>query len=320
MDNNYVVKVLYAYTLEAYHHSKKSIIVFFGGLGFVWSAINVLISQDWSVYVFAFIFGIGILYALWKFVYWFIRVIIGRMTVSLYGKHNITLIRNGYDDNMDYLLHNIQPNDLNEFAFVMGIDKTGKLSISSQGGVVKSVMDYLTKNYKENPIVLAQKQIDVFMEKKENVDNNGQLAYGTCVEVHLNLNPIIAKESGESIPCNLILVANSRKLFPDSDKDNIMTDDGQSNIIVPKVFEYLYERNVYKGVLFGVLGTNGMGQTYQVVFSQIINQYARICFMKKPFLLKNLYISIRDEDYSNSKITLSSLEKYVRECAEYYSI
>jgi len=118
----------------------------------------------------------------------------------------------------------------------------------------------------------------------------------------------------------LILIANSRKETPfDKNLEERMMDDNKSNIIVPKVFDYLLKANKYTGAMIGVMGTNGMGQSYQVVFSQIINQFARICYKDRRCPLLHLYISIREEDYNRSHMTLSHLERYVRQCADYYS-
>jgi hypothetical protein len=70
--------------------------------------------------------------------------------------------------------------------------------------------------------------------------------------------------------------------------------------------------------MLGVMGTNGMRQAYQVIFSQIINQYARICYKDDLNPLLHLYISIREKDYSK-RMTLSQLERFVRQCARYYT-
>ena len=95
--------------------------------------------------------------------------------------------------------------------------------------------------------------------------------------------------------------------------------DNKSNIIIPKVFDYLLHTNRFSGAMIGVMGTNGMRQTYQVIFSQTINQYARICYKDKQNPLTHLLISIRESDYSKWGMSLSQLGNYVRTCAKYYS-
>ena len=106
----------------------------------------------------------------------------------------------------------------------------------------------------------------------------------------------------------------------DKDKSEALKDDNMSNIIIPKVFDYLQESNKFSGAMIGVMGTNGMRQPYQVIFSQTINLFARICYKDKQSPLSKLYISIREMDYVNWNMTLSQLGDYVRQCAHYYTL
>jgi len=244
------------------------------------------------------------------------------MTVSLFKKREVTLLRNDFQENMHYLLHNLSQEDLDKFAFVMGIDRTGDLSISSESGVVHWVLKYLNDNYRcgqESPLEYIQKELNKYLDNHPHVEDINKLAYGTCVEVNLDLQPIGASTDMKDISCNLVLIANSRKEVPyEKNLEERMNDDDMSNIIVPMVFDYLLSTNWYSGAMIGVMGTNGMRQAYQVIFSQIINQYARICYKDDLNPLVQLYISIREKDYSKH-MTLSQLEKYVRQCASYYT-
>lgn len=324
------MKTILTYAVEAFHHSKKAILTFWAALAAIWGVFNSLLSQETGWNVLAIISIIGILYAIWKYSVWFYHIVKGRMTVPFFGKRKTTLLRNDYQENMDYLLHQLSSQKLDKFAFVMGIDMTGDLSISSEGGVVYSVLKYLNENYmcvdEKNtsepvkPIDYIQKSLNEHVAKCQAEDPSYKLNYGVCVEVSLNLRPINATDTDSAIPCNLILTANSRKEVPnDKNMEERMLDDNQSNIIVPNVFDYLMKTSWYEGVMIGVMGTNGMRQSYQVIFSQIINQFARVCYKDSRSPLESLYISIREKDYNNSHMSLSNLERYVRQCAEYYS-
>lgn len=316
------MKTKFLYAIEAYHHSKKSVLSLIAGLGFVWGIFNNLLSMEIALCVLSVLSVIVLLFTLYKYTSWYLHVYNGRMMVPIFGKRKVTLLRDDFQSNMASLLCNSTCQEMRKFAFVMGIDRTGNLSISSEGGVVYSVLKHLNDNYvcgQEEPITFIQKELDKYLENYAHVDELNKLAYGTCVEVNLELT-LKDKEKADIVPCNLILIANSRKEVPnDKNREERMLDDDKSNIIVPKVFDYLLSTNRYTGVMIGVMGTNGMGQSYQVVFSQIINQFARICFDRRPCSLVNLFISIREQDYNRSHMTLSNLEKYVRECAEYYS-
>ena len=310
------------YAKEAWHHSKKSILAFTGVLVGVWGVINSLLNQEIGWQVLSVFFVVGLLYAICIFLYWFARIRKGRMSVSLFKKREVTLLRNDYQENMHYLLCNLSHEDLDKFAFVMGIDRTGNLSISSESGVVHWVLKYLNDNYRcgqELPIDYIQKELNKYIDNHPQVEETNKLAYGTCVEVNLDLLPIGGSSDMKGIPCNLVLIANSRKEVPnEKNLEERMSDDDMSNIIVPKVFDYLLSTNWYTGTMIGVMGTNGMRQAYQVIFSQTINQYARICYKDDLNPLVRLYISIREKDY-RKRMTLSQLEKYVRQCACYYT-
>ena len=310
------------YAKEAWHHSKKNILAFTGALVGIWGVINSLLNQEIGWQVLSVFFVVGLLYAICIFLYWFARIRKGRMSVSLFKKREVTLLRNDYQENMHYLLCNLSHEDLDKFAFVMGIDRTGNLSISSESGVVHWVLKYLNDNYRcgqELPIDYIQKELNKYIDNHPQVEETNKLAYGTCVEVNLDLLPIGGSSDMKGIPCNLVLIANSRKEVPnEKNLEERMSDDDMSNIIVPKVFDYLLSTNWYTGTMIGVMGTNGMRQAYQVIFSQTINQYARICYKDDLNPLVRLYISIREKDY-RKRMTLSQLEKYVRQCACYYT-
>lgn len=315
------MKTILSYAVEAYHHSKRPVLSLIAGLAFVWGIFNNLLSQEIAFMVLSVLAVIVLIYALIKYSLWLRHVIKGRMTVPMLGKRQTTLLRNDYQANMDLLLHNLPIQTLEKFVFIMGIDRTGDLGISSEGGVVFSVLHYLNKYYKcgqDEPMTYIQNEIDKYLACHESADELNKLSYGTCVPVKLHLQPL--NDNTEIIPCNLILIANSRKESPnEKDLEERMIDDNKSNIIVPKVFDYFLKANKYTGAMIGVMGTNGMGQSYQVVFSQIINQFARICYKDRNCPLQHLFISIREADYSRSHMTLSHLEKYVRQCAQYYS-
>ena len=316
------MKTTFLYAIEAYHHSRKPVLSLIAGLGFVWGIFNNLLSQEIALYILSELSVIVLLYALYKFVSWFRHIIKGRMMVPLFGERKVTLLRNDFQANMNTLFQNLTKQELDKFAFVMGIDRTGNLSISSEGGVVYSVLNYLNDKYvhdQKQPLIYIQSQLNEYLNTHPHADKINKIDYGTCIEVNLELKPK-DYEVADVIPCNLIFIANSRKKVPNEKKlEENMLDDDMSNIMVPNVFDYLYSTKWYTSAMIGVMGTNGMGQKYQIVFSQIINQFARICFNDESCPLKDLFISIREQDYNRSHITLSHLEKYVRECAEYYS-
>jgi len=312
---------VYVYIKEAYHQSKKPILTFIGGLAAIWGVINTLLGQIEGRYIFAVMALMGVFYAIYKYSYWFWRIKKGRMSVTLLKKRNVTLLRDGYPENMEKLLLELSHEELQNFVFVMGIDRTGNLDISTKQGVVSAVLKHLDKFYRigeKLPSAVAQQQLDDNLPNNHPVDEVNKLKYGDCVEIHLQLSPI-HDPSVQSIPCNLLFIANSRKEDPnDKEKGENITGDGEASIIVPKVFEYFRKTTKYKGAMIGVMGTNGMRQPYQVMFSQTINQYALLCIKDEQNPLVRLFISIREEDYMSWHMSLSQLGEYVRFCVKYY--
>lgn len=312
---------IYVYAKEAYHQSKKKVLAFIGALTAIWGVFNSLISQEWGWKILTAFAVVGVLYAIFIYLKWLYRIIKGRMSNVLFKTRKVTLLRNGYPENMDIILSELSKPDLENFAFVMGIDRSGLLDISTKGGVIYAVLKYLDGNYlcgDVPPSQITQQQLNNYLTNHNLKDG---LAYGTCVEINMNLS--LLENTGETtkvIPCNLVLVANSRKVsYTDQKFAETVDDDNKSNIIIPKVFDYLLHTNRFSGAMIGVMGTNGMRQTYQVIFSQTINQYARICYKDRQNPLKHLLISIRESDYSKWGMSLSQLGNYVRTCARYYS-
>lgn len=312
---------VYVYIKEAYHQSKKPILTFIGGLAAIWGYFNFFFDKRIGWYVLSVMAIVSILFAIWKFFYWFSQIKRGRMTVELFNRKEVILIRDGFDTNMEKLLSELPSEELQNFVFVMGIDRTGNLSISTKQGVVSAVLNHLDKFYRigeKLPSAVAQQQLDNYLQRNPHADEINKLKYGTCVDIHLQISPI-HDSSAQSIPCNLLFVANSRQEDPnDKEKGENITGDGEANIIVPKVFEHLRTTTKYKGAMIGVMGTNGMRQPYQVMFSQTINQYALICIKDKQNPLVRLFISIREADYMAWNMSLSQLGEYVRFCVKYY--
>ena len=246
------------------------------------------------------------------------KIFKGSFDVAIVGDSEIIIKRNDFQLNMEYILRNWKEQELDDFVFIMGIDKRGKLGVSSGGGVVRSVFEYLNANYscendkKNIPQDSIQSQLDAYMKQKR----RKSLKYGDCVNIDLKLCKNDSTEEKKTLkPCHLVLVANS--YCKKENGQEVLEDGGMSSKIVPFVFDYLHDAR-YTSAMIGVMGTNGMFQRYQVIFSQIINQFARLSYSNETHL-KNLYISIRENDYEKSKVTLSQLVKYVRQCADYYA-
>ena len=247
------------------------------------------------------------------------KIFKGSFNVDIVDDREIIIRRNDFQKNMSDVLDCLEIQALNKFVFVMGIDKSGNLNVSTGSGVVFSVLKYLNANYtcmdEMNETITPQESIQCQLSKYMEDKGKRTLSYCECVNIDMTLLPKGLLKRNNTKPCHLILIANS--LHVEENGKDELKGGKYSSRIVPCVFDHLCKTG-YTDVMIGVMGTNGMLQPYQVVFSQIINQYARICYANNNNV-RHLYISIRGNDYERSKVTLSQLVKYVRECADYYA-
>lgn len=312
----------FTYIKEAFHQSWKPI-SFVGGICFgAYGYINNFVEKPAAWYILLSIIILIILYACYQILSRRKRIAQGRLSVSINDKQNVILLRDDYQKNMDKLLNELSEEQLQRFTFIMGVDRTGDLSVSTKKGVVYSVLDYLDNNYHCNqtkPRDVAQEQLTNYLDKKD----KKILSYGECVEIHMIITPINDK-SGKAInkPCNILFIANSEHPYPDDENmGECITEGGMSYTIVPEAFRHIEKAQLYNGVMIGAMGTNAANQDYRVILSQTINQFARIYLSNgSKDSLYNLYISIREEDYyDRHQMTLSQIADYVRHCAQFYT-
>ena len=83
----------FVYAEEAWHHSKKSILAFTGVLVGIWGVINSLLNKDIGWQVLMVLVVVGLLHAICVFLYWYVHIKNGRMSISLFRKREVTLLR-----------------------------------------------------------------------------------------------------------------------------------------------------------------------------------------------------------------------------------
>lgn len=257
------------------------------------------------------------------------KAISGNISIKICDK-TVTLLRNDYEINLNNLLHSMPSTEQAKTIFVIGLDQSGSLAKSTRKGILSSVLALLDSSFICNngnlPSTEIQQQIDGKLLEKNTgaADNNAPFSMGDCIEINLVLKEIskkkISKKSDERFLCNLLLVANSKKIFPDDEKQiEKVTDENETYLIIPQILDYL-NGSGYSYAMIGIMGSNGLSQPYQVIFSQIINQFARVCIKNNDSDdLKRLYISIREKDYLRWNVSLSQLESFVQACSKFYN-
>ena len=246
----------------------------------------------------------------------------GSMTVELLHNHRVQLRRDDFQVNADYLLHHLTREQLRDLVMVMGIDYTGIMELNTPRGVAYYLLKYLNENYTVNgemPSEVVQKRINHYCDTHPTKDPIFRLKPCACVETRMMLTSKQHPEE-EPLPCNLLMVANSQKEdYSDDMRIEAIKHNGEANLVIPSIFNYLKDTKTYTSMLIGIIGSNGLKLPYLSIFSQIINQFAWLGFIDKDVLLQDVYISIREQDYQGIwEVSLSQLESYLRECSKYY--
>ena len=242
--------------------------------------------------------------------------------------NSIVIKQNDYQINMDDLLNSLSEAELKKLIFVVGIDAGGIILNVLPSGTAYSVREYLDKNYKsidgKKPSACMQESIDDYIRNNlDKVLSKGSvnafinkkeypiIPFNTCI-----ISGMMLKKDGKDdkiYHCNVMMVVNSKSTFIDNKLPKI-DEWPNSNDTVPTIFEKVKDSG-YEYLMMAVIGTNKLLKNYQVILSQIINQFARNCKLNGD--IKTLYISIRKTDYGKT-MTLSQIYKYNHESASFY--
>lgn len=235
------------------------------------------------------------------------------MTIAREPQRIFTMIKGGYQENMQKMLDKYTawvPGTL----FAMGIDRTAILAISSTGGVIKAVVEWLKESYQvtmEELQELIDKAIEEQLPRRE---GTVPMEYGDCIVIE------VKDHSGNpnNQPLHLLLVANSQKGATFTNSQNVDDLIGvDSREIILKVFnKCAREYNIHKdeehppvNLFIPAMGTNGLAFPYEIVTSEILNAY--LYAYKKNFAPFNLFFSIQQRDLDNNGVTTDQIYRYV---------
>ena len=335
MAKNMVKKQYGRVFVEACKYSKTIISLVVNIFLAVWGVISTAIQNN----VLAFI-GIGTglcLVIVFVIVLIYIKKIInGEVAVSIPGDKTIHLRCADYTENFQHIIDTTDNKALEVCCFVMGTDLTGNILNCSEAGVMFAMGKYLDENYTCHP--LGKERADYIFEKYYQNSANIFFQFDSCLpSAHMvdaidkylyaetgsdtsekKLSPgecavlelTISNDLRTDMACNLLVVANSEMSDRTMDKINATHNTGD---IIPAVFGKLKQSKM-KQILIAVMGSNRLEQEYRSVFSQIIYQFAR----NEQKNIKDLTISVRQEDMAKQSLELLQLEAYTKACGDYY--
>ena len=209
---------------------------------------------------------------------------------------DLTIMKGDYQDNLDDFLKHNYKEVVNGTVFVMGVDKSSKLDVSSSGGVLKYVIQYLND---EQGISIETLQEKVDAAKKEQLGKNKDEPFDYDDSVIINVPTKYVDKS-----LNLMLIANSSKV-DENDIDNIKGIDSRKTII--SAFDRA-RKEKYKTIFIGAMGTNKLDFPYQVIIAEIINAYAHATRVKSS--ISRLVCSIRESDMVRANINIDEIMDY----------
>ena len=229
------------------------------------------------------------------------------MEVGKNPTQKLTLIKGGFQENMDYLIEN-DPEEFEKTVFAMGIDCTSRLDLSSNKGIVKWVCKYLLEKYNIG--------ID-YLQKLLNEAKINQLGHKTTDEPMRFKDIVLIRvplhvDNSKTLTLKLLMVGNSIKnsAYEKSlDVDEVEGIDSREIII--SVFNKCAELSDDICNLFiGAMGTNGLGFPYEVAVSETLNCFVYAYRTKgKP---QNLYFSMRKEDMDREGLHVEDILSYTK--------
>ena len=210
---------------------------------------------------------------------------------------DLTILKGDYQDNLDYFIKNNYKEVVNKTLFVMGMDKSSKLDITSSGGVLKYVIEYL-KDVHNVDIKTLQEKVDEAKKAQLNKEIVETLNYEDSLII-----TVPTKYVDKHL--NLLLIANSSK----KDKENIDNIEGiDSRKVIISAFDRAMKEK-YQTIFIGAMGTNGLSFPYQVVISEIINAYAHATRINSS--ISRLVCSIRESDMIKANISIDEIMDYI---------
>lgn len=237
------------------------------------------------------------------------------MEISKNPRRKFVLIRGDFEANMDYMIHE-RPEELADTVFAMGIDRSSRIDISSNRGILKWVMAYLHREYgitaKQLQLLINQAKMDQLGHEKP----DQELEFKDAVMINLPLSK--HEEQTETKILRLLLVANSQKkesYYESNDVDEVEGIDSREIII--SVFNKLKEDDHEATNLFiGAMGTNGLAFPYEVITSEILNCY--VYAQRLNCNPVNLYYSVRTIDMERAGLTVDEILSYISQVINFF--
>ncbi len=227
------------------------------------------------------------------------------MEVSQSPRRTISIMRGDFQENMDYLIKTC-PGELEHTVFAMGVDRSSRLDISSNAGILKWVCKRLLDDYNVTLDKLQELLDEAKVSQLGHPDGGQEMQFKDSVLLSV---PITS--DGAELTLQLLLIANSQKNAVYYSSHNVDAVEGvDSREIIIEVFNQckrLGDRA--RNLLVGAMGTNGLAFPYEVITAEIMNCFAYS--VRTGSAPHNLYYSVREEDMRRHDVTVDEILSYI---------
>ncbi|MBO4838063.1 MAG: toll/interleukin-1 receptor domain-containing protein [Lachnospiraceae bacterium] len=235
------------------------------------------------------------------------------MDLNKNPRRTLYMVRGDYQDNMDHIIRE-KPEILDRTVFAAGIDRSSRLDISSNGGILKWVCRYLAEEYGISLETLQSLVDQAKMEQLGHASKDQPLSFRDIVVIKVPLP--ISKE--RPLFLQLLFIANSQKKKSYYASNNVDEVEGiDSREIILSVFNKCRALgDSASGLFIGAMGTNGLAFPYEVVTSEILN-----CFVYAQRVQcspRDLYYSVRQTDMEKSGLTMDEILSYVSTVGHFF--
>lgn len=237
------------------------------------------------------------------------------MEVNSDLQSKIILMKGDFQENMDLVIKQ-HPEKLEHIAFVMGIDSSSLLRISSKKGIIKSVCQYLEDEYNINIDYLQQLVNDAKIKQLGHRTGDESMNFKDSVLITVPIS--FDTKSSESLKLNLLLIANSKKKSTFYETQNVDEVEGiDSREIIMSVFHRIQtlDAEIYD-LFIGAMGTNGLQFPYEVCVSEIFNCYLYAQRMK--YRPNSIWFSMRQDDMERSGLSSDEIISYISTVTHFF--
>ena len=279
-----------------------------------------------------------ILYIIGLFIFAYIRVLSGKLSVKIFNDKTINILNGDEFKNFQHIVESYDfKHNYKDYIFIYPFPMNGKALKVWPGSSLHNIIHYLDTNYnllldeKYKPSTQIQKSVDNYLANKTEYENrlnkeilqNIEVKYTKEIKDFDNLYPLefgdilesnieLYDRNNNRIVLNLLLIANY------IDGYEMIYTATHNEIIISNCFNYIASIKQYSKVAIYLIGVRDYDMNLLNVFDYIIHAFAKVSVVKNS-ALKELTISCPDDDIKKWNADFGQLESYTCTISNYYN-